>query len=246
MVSPQTKLLNSFLASLPEQIAVARAVAGDHLADVELLKHDMSLGRRLGTAPRRIVGPERTPTPLRFFCLPFEDLFSDIPRRGVKHKGRIARDSIAPIWIWVSQILLPFETKLYCRAFKSASAGGDHAQCKTLAANFWPIAGTAMRSALASESGRSAACQVMKNDLIIADAQEAALLLGVARAVMTIQEMLNKPVPRLTDELLRSLCAIRDDLDASEPAAASYVALIAMSRLAKPSEALKLVRVRQQ
>jgi hypothetical protein len=242
MLSPEKmRLADTFLARVSKQIdqCVARAVEVDRRADGETLKHDMSLGR-LGSAPRRIVGAERTPTPLRLFCLPFEDLFTGFPRNGVKQIGRIARSSVAPIWNWVGQALLPLETRIYCRDFKSASAAGDHARCKALAANFWPIAGAAMHSALAGESSRRAARQVMKSELVLADAQEAALLLAIAPAVMKIQEILIKPVPMLTDEQLCSLCVIRDDLGVSNPNAAPYVALIAMNRLARPPEALKL------
>jgi len=137
---------------------------------------------------------------------------------------------------------LPLETKSYYRNFKAAIAVADHAKRKIHAADFWLIAGAAMRAALASESGRRTARQILKNELVVADAQEAALLLCVAPAVVKIHALLLRPVPALTQELLHSLGVIRDDLALCEPAAAPYVAVIAMNRLARPWDALQLPR----
>ena len=222
------------LASVSEQLKpyLARAV---EVSGVIAPRHDMVLGN-----VRRIAGSERTPTALRSFCLPFEDLLTVNSCTTVKQKGRIARDSIAPIWIWLSQSLLPLETKSYYRAFKAAIAVADHAKGKSHAADFWPIAGAAMRAALASESGRRTARQILKSELVVADAQEATLLLCVAPAVVKIRELLVPPVPVLTRELLNALRVIGDDLALCEPGAAHYVAVIAMNQLARPWDALQL------
>lgn len=236
------ELLKSHSDSLSEEIAVhlARAVEIDRLVDDRSLPHDMMLEGARPTL-RRLNGSDRTPTPLRAFCLPFEDLFTVVPRT-IKQKGRIARDSVHPIWTWVSQVLLPLETSDYCRNFKAAIAVADHAGGKVIAASFWPLAAKAMRAALTNDAGRSTARRILANDLVIADAEEAALLLGIAPAVMAIQDILPKPTPVLTDELLSALRAIHDGLIRTAPDAAPYVAVIAMNRLAHPWEAFKLMR----
>ena len=242
MISPeQTGLLKSFLGSLPEQIAarLARAVEIDRLVEGASLPHELIL-QSLRPSLRRLSGSERTPTALRFFCLPFEDLFTAAPHRDIKQKGRIARGSVAPIWTWVSQTLLPLETKIYCRNFKSAFVAGNHVGTKAHAGSFWPIAAEAMRAALSDDAERKAARAVLGSDLVLADAEEAALLLGVGPAVIKIQETLVRPVPLLSDELIVSLRAIYDGLIGTTPDAAPYVAVIAMNRLARPFEALKL------
>ena len=108
MISPErTGLLKSFLGSLPEQIAarLAHAVEVDRLVEGKSLPHEMIL-EGLRPALRRLAGAELTLTPLRFFCVPFEDLFTIVPRKDIKQKGRISRGSVAPIWTWVSQMLL--------------------------------------------------------------------------------------------------------------------------------------------
>ncbi|HLJ52245.1 MAG TPA: hypothetical protein VKT24_02595 [Rhizomicrobium sp.] len=213
------------------ELALARAI---EVSDGEALQHGMIFRSPVGR------DSERTPTPLRFFCLPFEDLLIAAPRQR-KQRGRIARDSIAPIWTWLREILLPLETSSYCCAFKSAIAAGDHEQAKAHATDFWRIAGAALRAALACESGRSAARQVVKNELILADAEEVARLLSIAPAVMTIRDLMVRPVPVLTGELQLSLRKVHDGLVMSAPEAADYVAVIAMNRLARPWETLNLL-----
>jgi hypothetical protein len=239
MSSPQqTGLPNSFPVSVADQLdlCVARAV---EVADSDALHHEMILA---SGAPRRGTGAERTPTPLRFFCLPFEDLLIASAPENNKRKGRIARDSIAPIWTWLSRSLLPLETKLYCRSFKAAVAAADHAQSRAHAAKFWQKASATMRMTFASESGRSMARQSLPNERVFADAQEVARLLCIAPQIMTIHALLPRPVSQLTEEMRRSLRAVQDDVALSEPDAAPYVAVIAMNRLAKPWEALHLPR----
>ena len=48
----------------------------------------------------------RTPTPLRLFCRPFEDLLTSAPRK-TKQKASIARASVLPVWLWLGRDLIP-------------------------------------------------------------------------------------------------------------------------------------------
>src|ERR1700759_5750855 len=99
MISPdRTGLLKSFLGNLPESVAarLARAVEIDRMSDGKLLPHEMIL-EGLRPVLRRAAGADRTPTPLRLFCQPFEDLFAPTPSTA-KQKGRIAREIDALVW----------------------------------------------------------------------------------------------------------------------------------------------------
>ena len=241
MLTPErTGLLKSFLSGLPEQIAqrLAQAVEVDRLVDGKTLPHEMIL-ESLRPALRRVPGADRTPTPLRAFCIPFEDLFTLLPRKG-KQKGRIARGSVAPVWSWISQTLLPDETKAYAAKFRALIIANKHAEAREHAAAFWPVAGAAIQHALATEQSAKAARNILGAQLILDDAVEMALLLSIGHEVLEIQRILPKPVPSLTDELLWALRAVYDRLAGATPDAAPYVAVISMHRLAKPWEALKL------
>jgi hypothetical protein len=186
-----------------------------------------------------VPGADRTPTPLRAFCIPFEDLFTLLPRKA-KQKGRIARGSVAPVWSWVSQSLLPDETKAYSAKFRALIIANKHTEAREHAASFWPVAGAAIQHALATDAGAKAARGILGAQLIVDDAVEMALLLSIGHEVLEIQRILPKPVPSLTDELLWALRAVYDRLTSATPDAAPHVAVISMHRLAKPWEALKL------
>ena len=100
-------LLSGFLGRLPAHVAarLAKAVEVDRLVGGTGLPHDeilRALRPQLRTAAERV----RMPTPLRFFCRPFEDLLTSAKRR-VKQKGRIARASIEPVWSWLANELMP-------------------------------------------------------------------------------------------------------------------------------------------
>ena len=97
-----------------------------------------------------------------------------------------------------------------------------------------------MRETLADAAGRKAARAALNNDMILADAEEMALLLLTGADVLKIQSVLPKPVVQLNEDLLWQLRAIYDELVKRNSDAAPYVAVIAMNRLAKPWEALRL------
>ena len=74
-------LLKAFLGGLPGQAAarLAMAVEVDRLMDGHVLPHDDILE---GLRPvLRRENYERTPTPLRLFCRPFQDLLTCAPRK---------------------------------------------------------------------------------------------------------------------------------------------------------------------
>src|SRR5665213_2150632 len=107
----KTGLLKAFLGGLPSAAAgrLAMAVEVDRLMDGHVLPHGEILdGLRPILRRDRI---DRTLTPLRLFCRPFQDLLTCDPRKA-KQKACIARSSLAPAWNWI-QTLLPDEAAAY-------------------------------------------------------------------------------------------------------------------------------------
>jgi hypothetical protein len=241
MLTPEKlKLLQAFLGNLPPPMAqrLARAVEWDRLNDGNLFPHDLIM-ESLRPALRQASRPDRMPSPQRLFCEPFEDLLSASPRQE-KHKGRIARASVAPVWDWLSETLIPDETRTYVRAVTSAVLHYDVYGARGYAREFWDTASKAMREALCHEAGREAARLALQDNLAVADAAEMALLLSASAFVAQIQEKLPRAASTLSEDLIWELREIYDSLVETLPDAAPYVAVIAMNRLAKPWEALKL------
>ena len=236
MISEEkTGLLKAFLGSLPGDIAarLAGAVEADRLLDGKALPHEAILE---GLRPvLRDAHAVRTPTPLRLFCRPFEDLLTSDARK-TKLKASIARTSLLPIWLWLGRDLIPAQTENYITESKTLILAHKYSEATRRAERFWTEAGAALAAGLAAPAAHTA----LGDAMILADAQEIAMLLPAAADMLRIQDVLLRPVAQLNDELLWQLRAIHDDLVVRLPDAAPYVAVMAMNRLAHPWEALRL------
>ncbi|HWY62272.1 MAG TPA: hypothetical protein VNW15_10265 [Rhizomicrobium sp.] len=231
----KTGLLKTFLGSLSGDIAarLASAIEADRLRDGQMLPHEAILE---GLRPvLRDTNALRTPTPLRLFCRPFEDLFVSSARKA-KQKASIARGSLLPIWLWLCRDLMPAETERYIAESKALIVARKYTEATRRAEIFWGQAGAALQAGLKGPTARAA----LGDPLVVADAQEMALLLLAGTDIMHIQETLPRPTPQFTEELVWQLRAIYDDLVTRMPDAAPYVAVVAMNRLARPWEALRL------
>src|SRR6185437_4448328 len=143
MPQDKTGLLKAFLGSLPGTAAarLAMAVEVDQLMDNHNLPHNDILE---GLRPiLRRENYERTPTPLRLFCRPFQDLLTCHPRT-TKQKGVIARGTLVPVWNWISQTLLPGETAQYVKETKAHVLNHRLDAAISCAAQFWPVVANAL------------------------------------------------------------------------------------------------------
>src|SRR5689334_7892833 len=130
-------LLKAFLGSLPGSAAarLAMAVEVDRLMDGRALPHEQILE---GLRPvLRRDHYDRTLTPLRLFCRPFQDLLTCCPRR-TKQKGTIARGTLVPAWNWISRTLLPAEAEAYCVETKALVLAHKGDEAIARAGQFWP------------------------------------------------------------------------------------------------------------
>jgi hypothetical protein len=235
----KTGLLKAFLGGLPGPVAarLAMAVEIDRLMDGHVLPHDDILAS-LRPILARDHG-ERTPTPLRLFCRPFEDLLTCSPRR-TKQKGVLARSSLVPVWNWLANSVLPTQTISYIADVKAQVLANKHDAANARARAFWPLAGEAMQAALADPKIRSTLPARLGDVFAVEDADEMALLLKAGAEIEKLEMVLPKVTPSLNEKLLWALRTIYDDMVVSDPDAAPYIAVIAMNRLVRPWEALRL------
>jgi hypothetical protein len=239
MTSDKTGLLKAFLGGLPGPIAARLAVAVevDRLMDGRALPHEEILSGLRPTLRRDRF--DRTATPLRLFCRPFQDLLTSSPR-GLKQKAAIARGTLVPAWNWIAQTLLPEQAAAYvkdCKALVLQHKTGAALEC---AAQFWPMAADALSNALATPAGAAAAQKILGGADGVEDAREMALLLSAGEVMEKLATLLPRPVPVFGEQLVWQVREIYDALIANQPDVAPYVAVIAMNRLARPWEALRL------
>ena len=176
---------------------------------------------------------------MRLFCRPFQDLLICNPRRA-KQKGAIARSSLVPVWNWLSQTVIPAETSAYNAEMKALVLQHRTDDAMACAARFWPVAAAAITEALEDADGRKAAQKSLGDSLVVEDADEMALLLAAGDEIEKLAALLPKPVATFSDALLWEVRAVYDAMVVSHPDAAGYVAVVAMNRLARPWEALRL------
>ena len=242
MLTPQKAgLLQAYLGSLPANLAarLAKAVEVDRLTDGAILPHELILDGLRPVLSRGAPQRDRTPTPLRLFCRPFEDILTSAPR-SAKQKGRIARTSIMPVWNWVTMKLIPKASHAYVSELKSLLVSYRADEARERAILFWTDASAAIRDALSTDAGRKEVEGILKDRLAVADAGEMALLLSAGAQVLELQDKLPKPIPSFTPDLVSESRAIYDRLIQSVPDAAPYVVVIVMNRLARRWEALRL------
>jgi hypothetical protein len=235
----KTGLLKAFLGGLPRPAAgrLALAVEMDRLMDGHCLPHEDILS---GLRPiLRQESSDRRATPLRLFCRPFQDLLTSQPRK-LKQKGAISRTSLIPVWTWVCQSLLPQEAQSFIEESKALVLANKLDEAVTRAGLFWPLASQAIRDAISSQSKRQAAQKILAEVFAVEDVEEMSLLLSVAGAIEQLSALLPKPVASFPEPLVWQVRGIYEELAKTHPDAAPYVAVIAMNRLHKPWEALRL------
>jgi hypothetical protein len=239
MLTPdKTEMLRNFLGTLPEEIAsrLARAVEVDRLIDGSALPHDVIL-EGLRPSLRHSEAQTRTPTPLRLFCRPFEDLLINKLRKQ-KHKGNIARAHVVPVWNWVSKTLLPEASARFVVDVRHLVVARRFEEARLRAEAFWPLASQAIQQAIAADPTRARAA--LGSDLAVEDAAEMAILLKNSDSILAVQTLLPKPTPAMNEDLLWGLRRIYDHAIEADTDAGPYIAVVAMYRLARPWEALKL------
>lgn len=239
MPQDKTGLLKAFLGSLPGTAAarLAMAVEVDQLMDNHNLPHNDILE---GLRPiLRRENYERTPTPLRLFCRPFQDLLTAMPRTS-KQKASIARGTLVPAWNWLSQTLLPAETAAFSAECKALVLNHKPDAALARAAQFWPLAAEAMQKATATEAGRQTAQMILGDAFAVEDVSDMVLLLSAGEVLEELVGLLPRPVVSFSEQLVWQVREIYDRLAKEQPDVAPYVAVVVMNRLNKPWEALRL------
>jgi hypothetical protein len=235
-------LLKGFLGQLPDQVVsrLAKAVEVDRLIGGNALPHEEIL-RALRPQLRGKQTPgRRVPTPQRLFCRPFEDLLVTGDRKE-KQKGRIARSSVDAVWKWLAEELMSVRHYRLTASLGKAIVADDEEQIDRDLKALWIESATALKAALDGPEKRSIAEHKLRDAAVVEDAAEMALLLGEAQTVAGLQARLPKPIAQLTQEDIWYLCDLVDQLTASNPDIAPYVALVVLGRLERPWEVLRLV-----
>ncbi len=185
----------------------------------------------------------RVGDPKRMFFEAFEPFFSDdAPDR--KHKGRIARASLDPLWDWICRDICPAESKAYLDEGTRCLARQDAAGAERLARDFQDRVARRIEEAFAAvqrdeKATRRIAAQV-GTPHAMDDVRELLALLKARDALATIGARLPSSLKVLADDTLESVKAVLDSNPARAPEVFLYALLLVMGRLSSPWQLIRL------
>ncbi len=235
--------LDGFLGSVTPSIALrlAKAVETDRLRG-GALPHDeilSALRGKLREAQNRL---SRVASPRRLVCAAFEDLLVVDRRR--KQRGRIVRSSIAPVWRWLTETLLPPDALALLDAIRDRllNASAEFADAEVAA--FQKAAAAALLAAIpSSEPGdarASAAVKALGSADIACDAHDMARMMEIGPQVLRLQREFPKPMHTLSENDIWVTRAVWERITESDPDCASYIVFLMLGRLEKSWEIMRL------
>lgn len=185
------------------------------------------------------------PTPVRHLCWPFEELLVN-RRSGPKHRGRVARTSIMPVWTWLAEDRLPDALEDISQRIVDHTLAKDADGLAAATEVLHATCAEAIREGLDEASPGSKKKRLLIERLggeeVLEDAREMGLLLAVAPRLSEFKRGLPKNIAELTPELTHQVRDLFDELAAAQPDAAPYAALIAMRHIAKPWQMFRIVK----
>jgi hypothetical protein len=230
-LKPQARAL--LAAELERALLRGDAPPGASFILEELRGHARDAGRK----------PPRLGNPQRLFFAPLEPfLVDDAP--GRKHRGRISRACLDPIWGFISRDLMPQEAKAYAEQVNLLLAANEKTGAEQIARAFQDLAEQRLREALIAIKGdhkaqRRVAAQI-GTPHAIEDAREASAILRVRDALGVIASRLPASISNLADEQLDNVRALLDSPIGRHRDVFLYALLMVMSRLNSPWQVIRL------
>jgi hypothetical protein len=177
-----------------------------------------------------------------FFALLEPFVVDDAPDR--KHRGRIARATLQPFWLWLSNTVMPEDASTYCEQVEQALSASDTDRADQLARGFQDRALRAMQHVLASLPNDDKARRRLTMQL---GTPRAADDVATVIAILTRRDgiaMLGIQLPEMIDNLNgRVLEQVKSLIDSPLAAKADlflYALVLVMSRLVAPWQLVRL------
>ena len=179
--------------------------------------------------------------PARLFFQPLEPfLVDDVPDH--KHRGRIARSALEPLWRWLSNTLIPEETKAYAAEVEHALMAGDTDNAEGQARGFQDLAAARITQMLdaADDKERRRLNVQLGTSRALADVQALCGILNSRDGLALLGSQLPGHITALTGPALESVKAQLDSPAAANSDLFLYSLVLVMSKLAAPWQLLRL------
>jgi hypothetical protein len=179
--------------------------------------------------------------PARLFFQPLEPfLVDDVPDH--KHRARIARAVLEPLWLWVSNTLIPEETKAYSAHVEHALMAGDTNSAEGKARGFQDLVAARITQMLegSDDKERRRLNVQLGTSRALADVQALRGILNSRDGLAMIGAQLPGHITSLTGPVLESVKAHLDPPVAAKSDLFLYSLVLVMSKLAAPWQLLRL------
>ena len=159
-------------------------------------------------------------------------------------RGQISRNSLNPIWIWISRDLLPREAKSYSDAINRALGAEEHANALAHVESFHEIALARIRNALASQENknrvRDRLAMYMGQPRTMADLHEIVTVLTIRHPLAAVAGKLPQHIEALCGDDLATAIRSLDEAGPLPGDALIYALLIVMRRLTEPWQLVRI------
>jgi hypothetical protein len=211
---------------------------GDNPAGAEMVLTELRRSVREGNARSRRFGD-----PARIFFQPLGPfLVDDIPEH--KHRGRIARSALEPMWLWLSNTLMPEDAKGYSDQVEQALGSGDTDRAESLARGFQDRAARSIQQMLEDIAGndreRRRLTVQLGSSRAVEDVQTVCGILRARDNLAMLGEQLPSHINSLSGAMLDSVMALVDSPLGAKSELFPYTLVLVMSRLAAPWQLIRL------
>ena len=175
------------------------------------------------------------------FFQPLEPfLVDDAPDH--KHRGRIARSALEPLWLWVSNTLMPEETKAYAAQVEHALMAGDTDSAEEQARGFQDLVAARITQMLesADDKERRRLNVQLGTSRALDDVQALRGILNSRDGLAMLGAQLPGHITSLTGPVLESVKAQLDSPAAVKSDLFLYSLVLVMSKLAAPWQLIRL------
>ncbi len=211
---------------------------GEDLAGAEVILAELRRELRDGVSDAERVGE-----PARLFFKPLEPfLVDDSPNH--KHRGRIARKTLEPLWSWISTTVIEGDAQAYSAGVEHALRTGKADELDLLVRAFQDRAVQAMQRALAQmardEKERRRLSGQLGTTRALEDVQALISILNSRDALAQFSSQLPPHIKSLSHGALENTKVLIDATLGSRSDMFVYVLIVVMSRLSSPWQLIRL------
>jgi hypothetical protein len=211
---------------------------GDGLAGAEVVLAELRRSLRDGNAKSQRFGD-----PARMFFQPLEPfLVDDGPDH--KHRGRIARSALEPMWLWLSNTLMPDDARSYSDEIEQGLLAGDGDKVEHLARSFQDRVVRRIEQLLEglpnNDKERRRLTVQLGTTRALEDVQAVRGILHARDGLAALGAQLPGHISSLSGPLLEKVKGLIDTPPAAKSDLFLYSLVLVMSRLAAPWQLIRL------